>query len=314
MKWLPWNIGTQVTVVIIPIVALTAMILYLNVVAPSSADVRVIKYVINVVPQVRGRVIEVPVEPNRLVRKGDILFKIDPTPYELTVKALEAQLANISASARELDEQVVQATGKIAETRGAIEQAQAKEREVIVRIDLAKRRVAQNRELVTTGAGDRFALEKAETDLADLEAQLATGACDGRAVARDGVAGAGRRAADSPAPERARARTSTRRSRRSARSSRTRAGSWRRRRSTPRPTATRSTCSCGPARSPAAFPITPALTFVENTYQVIGLFGQNELHQVDPGQRGRVHDPDRTRAASSRRRSTRSCGRRGRAR
>ena len=145
MKWLPWNIGTQVTVVIIPVVALTAMILYLNMIAPSSADVRVIKYVINVVPQVRGRVIEVPVEPNRLVRKGDILFKIDPTPYELTVKALEAQLANISASARELDEQVVQATGKIAETRGAIEQAQAKEREVIVRIDLAKRRVAQNR-------------------------------------------------------------------------------------------------------------------------------------------------------------------------
>ena len=50
MKWLPWNIGTQVTVVIIPIVALTALILVLNVVAPSTADVRVLKYVINVVP------------------------------------------------------------------------------------------------------------------------------------------------------------------------------------------------------------------------------------------------------------------------
>src|SRR5512142_3457317 len=93
-KWLPWNTGTQVTVVIIPIVALTALILLLNVVAPSSADVRVIKYVINVVPQVRGRVIEVPVEPNRLIRKGDVLFRIDPTPYELTVRSLEAQLAS----------------------------------------------------------------------------------------------------------------------------------------------------------------------------------------------------------------------------
>ncbi|MBK6805878.1 MAG: hypothetical protein IPG84_13980 [Betaproteobacteria bacterium] len=40
MKWLPWNTGTQVVVVIIPVVALTALILYLNVVAPSSADVR----------------------------------------------------------------------------------------------------------------------------------------------------------------------------------------------------------------------------------------------------------------------------------
>ena len=100
MKWLPWNIGTQVIVVIIPIVALTALILYLNVVAPSSADVRVIKYVVNVVPQVRGRVIEVPVEPNRPVKKGDVLFRIDPTPYQLHGEPLEAQLANAQRARR----------------------------------------------------------------------------------------------------------------------------------------------------------------------------------------------------------------------
>jgi len=282
MKWLPWNIGTQVTVVIIPIVALTTMILYLNVVAPSSADVRVIKYVINVVPQVRGRVIEVPVEPNRLVRKGDILFKIDPTPYELTVKALEAQLANISASARELDEQVVQATGKIAETRGAIEQAQAKEREVIVRIDLAKRRVAQNRELVSTGAGDRFALEKAETDLADLEAQLATvRATVAQSRAMESQAQAGERqirqrqsgrVKDEYAPvAQVRAQLENARWELSQTSVYAPADGY------------AINLQLRPGSFTAAFPITPALTFVENTYQVIGLFGQNELHQVDPG-------------------------------
>ena len=43
MKWLPWNTVSQVIVVIIPIVGITALILLLNVVAPSSADVRVIK-------------------------------------------------------------------------------------------------------------------------------------------------------------------------------------------------------------------------------------------------------------------------------
>jgi multidrug efflux pump subunit AcrA (membrane-fusion protein) len=73
-KWLPWNKVSQVTVVIIPIVALTALILFLNVYAPSSSDVRVIKYVVQVVPQVRGRVIEVPVEGNNVVKKGDVLF------------------------------------------------------------------------------------------------------------------------------------------------------------------------------------------------------------------------------------------------
>src|SRR6476646_9341593 len=125
-KWLPWNTVSQVVVITIPIVGLTALVLLLNVVAPSSSDVRVIKYVINVVPQVRGRVIEVPAEPNRPVKKGDVLFRIDPTPYQLTVRSLEAQLANSSASARELDEQLAGAVGKVSESRGAIGQADAR--------------------------------------------------------------------------------------------------------------------------------------------------------------------------------------------
>ena len=50
-KWLPWNTTSQVTVAIIPIVALTALILVLNVVAPSSADVRVFKYTVPIVSQ-----------------------------------------------------------------------------------------------------------------------------------------------------------------------------------------------------------------------------------------------------------------------
>src|SRR5690348_16135350 len=172
MKWLPWNTGTQVTVVIIPIVGLTATILALNVVAPSSSDVRVVKYVINIVPQVKGRVLEVPVEPNRLVNKGDILFRIDPTPYELVARSLEAQLANSVASGHELTEQIAGAAGKVTESRGAILQADAKIREVQSKLDLARTRVSQNRELVKTGAGDKFTLESAESDLRELEAQI----------------------------------------------------------------------------------------------------------------------------------------------
>ena len=92
-KWLPWNTTSQVTVVIIPIVALATMILTLNVVAPSSNDVRVLKYVVQIIPQVKGRVIEVPVEPNRLVRKGELLFRIDPTPYQNELSIANAKLA-----------------------------------------------------------------------------------------------------------------------------------------------------------------------------------------------------------------------------
>jgi multidrug resistance efflux pump len=89
-KWLPWNIVSQVIVFTLPVIGLTILILVLNIVAPSSHDVRVINYVVQVVPRVTGRVIEVPVQPNRLVKKGEVLFRIDATPFLNEAAALEA--------------------------------------------------------------------------------------------------------------------------------------------------------------------------------------------------------------------------------
>src|SRR5678815_3524006 len=124
LKWLPWNIATQVTVVIIPIVGLGATILLLNIFAPSSAEVRVYKYTVPIVSQVRGRVVEVGVEEgNRLVKKGDVLFRVDPTPYQLEVNTLEAQLVGMQGSARELREQEKGAQAKIEESQNRARRA-----------------------------------------------------------------------------------------------------------------------------------------------------------------------------------------------
>jgi multidrug resistance efflux pump len=160
-KWLPWNATAQVTVAVIPIVGIATLILCLNVFAPSSADVRVFKYTIPIVSQVRGRVVEVPVEEgNRLVRKGDVLFRIDPKPYQLKVDSLTAQLVGAEGGNEQLNEQLKSATGNTAAIR--------------TRLDLARKRVLQNQELAATGAGNRFDLEQAESNLRDLEAQLGT--------------------------------------------------------------------------------------------------------------------------------------------
>jgi multidrug resistance efflux pump len=282
MKWLPWNTGTQVTVVIIPIVALAVMILTLNVVAPSSADVRVIKYVINVVPQVRGRVIEVPIESNRLVKKGDVLFRIDPTPYELTVRSLEAQLASAVAGSKELGEQLIGAQGQVVQARGAIAQSEARIREVQTRLDLARTRVAQNRELVATGAGDRFALEKAQTDLAELEAQLESArasAAQARAAETQALAG------ERQLKERSKGTFNDEYAPVANIRAQLANAKWELEQTTVRAPADGypTNVQLRPGAFTTAFPITPALTFVEQKYQVIALFHQNELQLVEEG-------------------------------
>ena len=81
-KWLRWTTAAAVVVITIPIMGLAGLMLLLNVYAPSALDVQVLKYVVQVLPRVTGRVIEVPVEPNRLVKKGEVLFRIDPRPFQ----------------------------------------------------------------------------------------------------------------------------------------------------------------------------------------------------------------------------------------
>jgi len=282
LKWLPWNTGTQVIVVIIPIVGLTILILSLNVVAPSTADVRVIKYVINVVPQVRGRVIEVPVEPNRLVRKGEVLFRIDPTPYELTVRSLEAQLANAVAGSRELGEQLRGAQGKVVESRGAIQQNEAKIREVQTRLALARTRVGQNKELVATGAGDRFALERAEADLAELEAQMENARA---ALAQARALETQALASERQLQERAKGTYKDEYAPVATIRAQLANAQWELEQTTVVAPADGYAINVQlrPGSFTAAFPITPAMTFVEEKYQVIALFAQNELQLVEPG-------------------------------
>ena len=283
LKWLPWNIKTQVTVAIIPIVGLTALILLLNIFAPSSGDVRVFKYTVPIVSQVRGRVIEVPVEEgNRLVKKGEVLFKIDPEPYRLAVNQLEAQLANAAASQKELEESLKGARGKVSETRSAIDQATARFGEVSARLELARKRVEQNRELVATGAGSKFDLEQAETNLKELEGQLA-GARSAETQARAAVVQA--QAGEQQTVQKLGAKVNGEFAQVAQIRAQLENARW-----DLEQTVTLSPCDCfvinlqlRPGAFVAGMPFNAVMTLVEADGQVVALFNQNELHQVAPG-------------------------------
>ncbi len=48
---------------------------------------------VDVKPQVGGQIIEVPVEPGQEVQKGDVLFRLDPRPFDAAVAEARARLA-----------------------------------------------------------------------------------------------------------------------------------------------------------------------------------------------------------------------------
>jgi multidrug resistance efflux pump len=258
-KWLPWTKTSQVIVVTLPIIAIAVLILLLNVFAPSSSDVRVLKYVVNIVPQVRGRVVEVPIEPNRLIREGEVLFRIDPTPYQLAVDTLEASLANAEGNAQKTREELVAAQGRTAA--------------VSAQLELSRTRMKQYEELAATGAGDRFSFESAEADVRRFTADLAAARANEAAIqARlDATVGDDLAEVAEIRAQLAQAR-------------------WELDQTTVYAPADGYAINLQlrEGSMTAAFPVTPVLTFVESVYTVIALFAQNELHQIKPGNEAEI--------------------------
>lgn len=68
--------------------------------APSTNDAYVYADTVDVVPEVSGRIVEMAVHDNQLVKQGDVLMRIDPRTYE-------ANLAKAKASLEALDKQIM---------------------------------------------------------------------------------------------------------------------------------------------------------------------------------------------------------------
>ena len=295
-KLLPWTTPWKVAVAIFPVICIAAMLLLLNIFAPTTTDVRVVNYVVPIVSQVRGRVIEVPVENNRPVKAGDVLFKIDPTPYQNEVVSLEARLASelarvgadqakmveiqarlagVNTSERQLNEQLKEATEQV--------------RSLSASLALAQKRVAQNTELVSTGAGNRFDLEQAQTNVNELSAKLA-GARASEQQIREKLSG--RVGADLSNVAEVKAQIATAHaqvkvSQAQAETTRAQLGTakWELDQTTVRApgNGTMVNVMLRPGFFVAGMPFNEVMTFVDNEYQIFALFGQNELHQVVPG-------------------------------
>lgn len=144
-KWFPWNIKSQIGSAIGGVLLLATVVFTVNIITPGSEDVRVINFVTEVVPRVQGTITKVAVEGNTVVKKGDILIEIDPKPYQLKVKQLEAQLADTLASAKSLQQNYDAA---VANTLGAK-----------AHLDLMNKRLNESTELAKTGAGNRYDVE-----------------------------------------------------------------------------------------------------------------------------------------------------------
>jgi multidrug resistance efflux pump len=93
---------------------------------PFSTNARIYFTTVPILPSVKGRVIEVPVEDrtNRHLEAGEVLFKIDPKPYEYIVGEKRAGLADAEANVAQLKASVDQASATVEKAKAQLQLAQ----------------------------------------------------------------------------------------------------------------------------------------------------------------------------------------------
>ncbi|MGZ8268207.1 MAG: HlyD family secretion protein [Burkholderiales bacterium] len=286
-KWLPWTIVSQVIVITIPIIGLTVLILTLNLVAPSTNDVRVINYVVQVVPRVTGRVTEVPVEPNRLVKKGQVLFRIDPVPFQNAVKQLEAKLVEARAKLNEAAAKLSESSAGARELRENLKAATAQVGVNTAKLELAQKRVVQYQELVASSAGNRFDLESAVTESQQLQSQIASARANEAQVIQKLSAQVGGEQAQVAA---ARAQLAASNAQIASVEAQLADARWQLGETTVYAPADGYAVNLQlrPGSTASQFAGLPVMSFVETGQWLIAMYSQNELRRIEPGNEAEI--------------------------
>lgn len=111
--------------------------------SPWTRDGRISAYVVDSAAEVSGQVVEVPVHDNQLVKKDDVLYRIDPRDYQAALKRAQATVDQVQAN--------------LELARTAVPENEAKHQFQIYEL-------ARVQNLLDTGAGAEFELNQAQRD------------------------------------------------------------------------------------------------------------------------------------------------------
>ena len=159
VRW-GWLSGT--VSVLVGVFILATFLALFNYLTPSGR-VTVTGRVVEVTPNVTGQIVAIPVKPNVLVKANDVLFQIDPAPFQYKVSQLQASLAAAKQQVEIL--------------KSNYEQAMANVSGLTTQVAFNKQRNADIQKLAAEGANTQFQAQdnqnQYETALAQLNAAKA---------------------------------------------------------------------------------------------------------------------------------------------
>jgi len=189
---------TVCTAILGGLVILALLFIALSNFHPVSHDGRMYAPVVQIVPEVRGVVVDVPVEANRPLKKGDLLFRIDAQPYQIEVDRLRASLAAKNSKFAQLAEQLAAAEAGTRQARATLlasestydrqlreehERAKSQVAQVKERLDLAEAQFLRAKAGMAGGAASQAEYDRADANNKSLQQEYSQARSDEKIAA-----------------------------------------------------------------------------------------------------------------------------------
>jgi len=128
--------------------------------------------VIQIVPRVSGQLIRVPIRNNQLVKKGDLLFEIDPRTFQDSVNGARADLDNMRDIIKSLAQQVDGMRDAVTQSESAVNAARFEMEALAADAENAKVAFERAATLVKSGFSDQREYDNRNTEYQVAVARL----------------------------------------------------------------------------------------------------------------------------------------------
>jgi len=159
---------------------------------PWTRDGQVRADIVKIAPRVSGYIVEIAVQDNQFVREGELLFRIDPSSYQLAADTAQVQLEQAGEDVTALEAAVKAAEAKVLQSEAGIVAARAMIKQTQAALANARSESARARRLLGDKAGSvensekkaatvlelQAAVESARASLSEAEAALASSKAD----------------------------------------------------------------------------------------------------------------------------------------
>ncbi len=141
---------------------------------PWTRDGQVRAEIVKIAPRVSGYIVEVAVKDNQFVRKGELLFRIDPSAYQLAVDTAQVQLQQAREGVAALEAEVKAAQAMVLQSQAGVVAARAMIKQQQAALANARSESKRSTRLAKEKAGSVENAEKKAATVLEIQAAVAS--------------------------------------------------------------------------------------------------------------------------------------------